>query len=170
MTKFLGVEFAPLNLPIKRRLETLAVAHYVVIWVLSPVLAYWLFFCALFTSYWWIVPLYLIWFWYDKDTPRRGGRRLGVNWFRRWTLWKYFRDYFPVGLHKTVDLDPGRNYLFGSHPHGIVSVGGFTNFATEANNVSEMFPGLEFHMSTLYGQFWIPLRREYSMLCGKSVI
>ena len=33
-------------------------------------------------------------------------------------------------LHKTADLDPKGNYMFGYHPHGIIGVGAFITFAT----------------------------------------
>jgi 2-acylglycerol O-acyltransferase 2 len=36
-----------------------------------------------------------------------------------------------------VDLDPKKNYLFAYHPHGILSIGAFLSFATEALGKSE---------------------------------
>ena len=37
---------------------------------------------------------------------------------------KYFANYFPVKLIKTADIDAGKgNYLFGSHPHGVLCSG-----------------------------------------------
>jgi hypothetical protein len=33
--------------------------------------------------------------------------------FRKLKVWKYFCDYFPIRLHKSVDLDPERTYVFG---------------------------------------------------------
>jgi hypothetical protein len=42
---------------------------------------------------------------------------------------------------KTVDLDPNRSYLFGSHPHGLLCAGAFCAFATDALNFTELFPG-----------------------------
>jgi 2-acylglycerol O-acyltransferase 2 len=49
-------------------------------------------------------------------TSSRGGRKL--DWFRRLAIWRYFADYFPIRLTKTVNLDPKKNYVFGYHPHG----------------------------------------------------
>jgi hypothetical protein len=40
-------------------------------------------------------------------------------------------DYFPIRLHKTVDIPPTKSYIFGYHPHGIISLGAFVNFATD---------------------------------------
>ena len=50
-------------------------------------------------------------------------------------------DYFPVSVVKTADLDPGRNYLFGSHPHGVVCFGAFMSFVVDNPQFRELFPG-----------------------------
>uniref|UniRef100_A0A915JRR5 Acyltransferase n=1 Tax=Romanomermis culicivorax TaxID=13658 RepID=A0A915JRR5_ROMCU len=162
---FCNFEFAPLSIPLHRRLETLAVFHYVLSFLLMP------FFCILLplyiifmTPFWWLSIFYVLWYIYDAKTPRRGSRRR--NWFRYSPLWTYFRDYFPIKLIKTVDLDPNRNYIMGYHPHGVLCVGMFGNFATEATGFSELFPGITPYPCTLGGQFQFPLRREYIMLCG----
>ncbi|XP_077399898.1 2-acylglycerol O-acyltransferase 1 isoform X2 [Vanacampus margaritifer] len=113
------VRFAPLNVPLRRRLQTAAVLQ----WIFSFLglaqccLAA---FILLSLSSWWIVALlYAGWLWLDWDTPICGGRR--CQWIRRWSVWEHFRDYFPIKLVKTVDLDPDKNYIFGFHPHGLVS-------------------------------------------------
>lgn len=89
------------------------------------------------------------------------------DWVRRWTVWKHYCAYFPIRLVKTAELDPKRNYLFGCHPHGILSSGAFGNFATEGNNVSQVFPGIKPHLLTLEGHYHFPLYREYLMCSGK---
>ncbi|XP_040038775.1 2-acylglycerol O-acyltransferase 1 isoform X2 [Gasterosteus aculeatus] len=113
------VEFAPLNIPLRRRLQTAATLQ----WVFSFLalaqccLAA---FVLLALSDWWIVALlYAGWLWLDWDTPTCGGRR--SQWVRSWSVWDFFKDYFPLTLVKTVDLDPKKNYIFGFHPHGLVS-------------------------------------------------
>ncbi len=165
MTKVLGVEFAPLNIPLQRRIQTVAVLHYLFCFLFSP------FFCIalacklLLSNYWWILVLYGIWYLYDEATPRRGGRPSA--WFRDFPIWRHFRDYFPVTLVKTADLDPGKNYIFGCHPHGIMSVGAFTVSGTNALNFSEVFPGLTATILTLVQQFKYPFRREYIMMTGR---
>ncbi len=77
------------------------------------------------------------------------------------------RDYFPVTLIKTADLDPGKNYLFGTHPHGIISFSWFINFASEATGFSKMFPGIKPHLMTLSANFFTPLLRAYSLWMGE---
>uniref|UniRef100_A0A8C0EAY3 Acyltransferase n=1 Tax=Bubo bubo TaxID=30461 RepID=A0A8C0EAY3_BUBBB len=120
-----------------------------------------------FTSFWPISALYLAWIIFDWDTPEKGGRRLPC--LRRWPVWKHFRDYFPVKLVKTHDLSPSHNYIIGSHPHGILCVGAFCNFITGSTGFSEMFPGIRPFLTTLAGNFRLPVFREYLMSGGECL-
>ncbi|XP_024120447.1 2-acylglycerol O-acyltransferase 2, partial [Oryzias melastigma] len=124
-------------------------------------------FILLLVSDWWTVSLlYAGWLWLDWDTPSSGGRR--SQWVRSWTVWEHFRDYFPLKLIKTVDLDPAKNYIFGFHPHGVLVAGGFGNFCTEATGFSRLFPGLRPHLLMLPFWFRVPFFRDYIM-CGGLV-
>ncbi|XP_053219111.1 2-acylglycerol O-acyltransferase 3-like isoform X2 [Podarcis raffonei] len=118
----------------------------------------------LFTSYWPISVLYSAWWIFDWDTPERGGRR--SDWVRRWRVWELHRDYFPIKLVKTAELPPTRNYVLGSHPHGIICAGAFSAFCTEATGFSRAFPGLRPSLAALAGLFRIPVYREYLMSSG----
>ncbi|MEE6516930.1 hypothetical protein FKM82_026801 [Ascaphus truei] len=69
-------------------------------------------------------------------------------------------------LHKTADLDPQQNYIMGYHPHGIMSIGAFCNFGTDSTGFSRMFPGIKPHLTTLTGNFKLPLYRDYLMAAG----
>lgn len=89
-----------------------------------------------------------------------------LNYVRRWSLWKDYASYFPVKLVKEQDLNPKYNYFVGSHPHGILCSGAFCNFATEGTNVSKVFPGITFSLTTLNAQFALPFYREFFMTCG----
>ncbi|XP_042334241.1 diacylglycerol O-acyltransferase 2-like isoform X2 [Sceloporus undulatus] len=93
-----------------------------------------------------------------------GGR--SSAWVRAWPLWNHFRDYFPVQLVKTHPLPPGRNYLVGVHPHGILCVGAFCNFVTGSTGFAEKFPGIRPFLGTLAGNFRLPGFREYLMSGG----
>lgn len=53
-----------------------------------------LFFYLLFTQYWLVSVLYAVWWFYDYDTPARGGRR--VPFLCGLKLWDHMRDYFPI--------------------------------------------------------------------------
>jgi 2-acylglycerol O-acyltransferase 2 len=55
---------------------------------------------------------------------------------------------------------------FSSHPHGVLSIGAFGSFCTEATGFSKNFPGITPYQVTLHGQFQFPFRRELSVLCG----
>ena len=54
---------------------------------------------------------------------------------------KYFRDYFPIEMVKTADLDPKKKYLLCSHPHGVMPAGINIAVGTNACGWSEKFPG-----------------------------
>ena len=94
-----------------------------------------------------------------------------VDFFRSWGLFRHFRNYFPVRLHKTADLSPDRTYLFCSHPHGILCFGAFSSFATSHSGFEKLFPGLYPRILTLKQQFWLPGCRELisgAGLCSAS--
>jgi len=116
------------------------------------------------TDCWVIAAMYTAWLIFDWNTPKQGGRR--SSWVRNWTVWTYFRDYFPIRLIKTHDLLPSRNYIFGYHPHGILCFGAFCNFGTEATGFSKKFPGIKPSLATLAGNFRLPVLRDYLMSGG----
>lgn len=68
---------------------------------------------------------------------------------------------------KTHELSPSHNYIIGSHPHGILCVGAFCNFVTGSTGFAEMFPGIRPSLTTLAGNFRLPLFREYLMSGGE---
>lgn len=67
---------------------------------------------------------------------------------------------------KEHDLDPKQNYVFGYHPHGIISYGAQLAFATEATGFSEKFPGITPSLLTLNSNFRIPFYRDVIMALG----
>ncbi|RWS17772.1 hypothetical protein B4U79_06093 [Dinothrombium tinctorium] len=160
MSTFLGIKFAPLNTPLKRRLQTLAVIFMCTELSLCCLLTYWLYnsrYCAL-------LLLYCIWMLYDRNTCRRGGRQF--TWLRQFSLYCYVAQYFPIKLHKTVNLDLNKKYIFGCHPHGITGIGHVINFGTDATGFDELFPGIKLRGITLNINFWIPFHREYALANG----
>ncbi|CAJ0942245.1 unnamed protein product, partial [Mesorhabditis belari] len=149
----------------KHAMEKLSVAHFVFVWLLMPLMSLWVPIYILFqTQLWPTVPVYMAWMVYDWKTPRRGGRTM--SWYQRLGMWNHFRDYFPIKLVKTVDLSPDRNYIMGSHPHGVLCVGAFSNFLTASSKFTEFYPGLDPTILTLDGQFKFPLRREIALATG----
>jgi hypothetical protein len=89
------------------------------------------------------------------------------NWARSWIWWVYLRNYFPLRLVKTVELDPTNTYMLCVFPHGVLSTGAFFSFATEASEFCKLFPGLRPYLVTLAGHFIIPFIRELSLALGK---
>ncbi|KAG7471064.1 hypothetical protein MATL_G00120510 [Megalops atlanticus] len=158
------IEFAPLNIPISRRLQTAAVLQWVFSFLFLAQCCMAIYVIIIMKGYWHVATLYGLWLYLDWDTPQTGGRRLA--WVRNWTIWKHFRDYFPIHLIKTCDLDPMRHYLFGFHPHGILVAGAFGNFCTEYTGFRELFPGMTPYLHVLPFWFRFPFFREYLMSAG----
>mmetsp|Transcript_3187 Transcript_3187/g.7387 ORF Transcript_3187/g.7387 Transcript_3187/m.7387 type:complete len:502 (+) Transcript_3187:132-1637(+) len=108
---------------------------------------------------------YITWYTFiDRKAPESGVRFL--PWTRRLPFWNTLADYFPVRLHKACELDPAGNYLFGYHPHGIIGVGAFISFATNATGFEQAFPGLDLRLLTLSINFAFPFTREVLMALG----
>lgn len=145
------IEFAPLRIPLHRRIETTAVILFYYSFYFGALIGTCIIIGLFFTSYYPLALLYLTWAYvFDSGTPSHGGRR--VEFVRRLRLWKYFRDYFPIKLIKTAELNAEKNYIFGYHPHGVLCAGAFCNFATEATDFSSLFPGIVPHLLPLMGK------------------
>ncbi|XP_077170298.1 2-acylglycerol O-acyltransferase 2-A-like isoform X2 [Paroedura picta] len=141
------VRFAPLRLPVRRRLQTAAVLQWVFSFLALAQCCLGLFALLLLGEGWALAALYAAWLYLDWDTPARGGRR---------SAW----------LVKVADLDPKRNYVFGFHPHGVLVAGAFGNFCTEATGFRQLFPGLTPHLLMLPFWFKVPFFRDYIMSGG----
>ena len=72
--KFFGIEFAPLYIPIERRLQTFAVFLWMSFFLFLGLLTAYLLVHFLYTDYNWITYLYAAWVIYDWKTPYKGGR------------------------------------------------------------------------------------------------
>ncbi|CAF4095352.1 unnamed protein product, partial [Rotaria sordida] len=155
--------FAPLNTPLYRRRQTLTI---LVFWIL-PWFCLYVSLLLLRSNNWYLFfgfIAYLTWMVFFRKYPRQGG--LKQQWLRRLVWWKWFADYFPIQLHRTCDLPADRSYIFGYHPHGIISLGAFCNFATEATGFEEKFPGINLRLLTLKSNFRIPFFGFYLSLLG----
>uniref|UniRef100_A0A8C1GRX7 Acyltransferase n=2 Tax=Cyprinus carpio TaxID=7962 RepID=A0A8C1GRX7_CYPCA len=159
------INFAPIDVPLVRRIQTAVVLQWVFSFLaLAPICIILFFFLLCYTRFWLISVLYAIWWYIDWDTPSLGGRK--VPFLCRLRVWEYMRDYFPIKLVKTADLDPRKNYVLGFHPHGILVAGAFTNFCTEATGFSKLFPGLRSNLLMLPLWFRAPFFRDYIMSAG----
>ena len=89
---------------------------------------------------------------------------------RRLPIWSLFASYFPARLHRSRELPPTRKYIFGYHPHGIISHGAFVAFGTEALSFGQLFPGITNTLLTLDSNFRIPLYRDYALRLGLASV
>lgn len=96
-------DYCSINTPLNRRLQTLAVSWHACSFVIFIIISL---FALVNPFMWWFVIPYAIYFAIDR-TSSNGNvvKRYSVR-FRSLPLWNYFRDYFPVALHKTADLEP----------------------------------------------------------------
>ncbi|KAI9030836.1 diacylglycerol acyltransferase type 2A [Phycomyces nitens] len=151
---------APLNVPLLRRIQTMALLTYSL--ETTILLSLFAFICAI-PLFWPLVVGYIIYSIMD-DSSENGSRRW--EWLRNLPVWKHFVDYFPVRLIKEVDLDPTKNYIFGYHPHGIIAFGAAAGFMTEGAGISKLFPGITATLLTLSSNFKIPFHRDFLLWMG----
>ncbi|BDA43207.1 Diacylglycerol O-acyltransferase 2 [Coccomyxa sp. Obi] len=113
----------------------------------------------------WLIILYLLYIWYGP------GKHAAANmswptYLRHWSIWKALSKYFPVRLVKTAELDPSKRYIFGLHPHGVLTISAWATFASEGTNFSQTFPGINLRVATLRWNFITPIARELMLLLG----
>src|SRR5436190_8001304 len=78
-------------------------------------------------------------------------------------IWSLFAAYFPARLHRSQELPPTRKYIFGYHPHVIISHGAFAAFLTKLIAFSQLFRGITTALLTLHSIFLLPIYCEYSL-------
>ncbi|KAG6877538.1 hypothetical protein C0993_006231 [Termitomyces sp. T159_Od127] len=156
-----NVNFVPAQIPMKRRLQMLAVAGWSVMIVITTVA--FLLLCSI-PPLWPLLGIYMIWVRFFDKSPEHGGRM--SPWFRSLRYWKYFADYYPASFLKEADLPADRPYVFGYHPHGIIGMGALATFATEATGFSKAFPGIKPHLLTLTTNFNMPFYRDILLALG----
>lgn len=163
------IEWAPLNVPLRRRLETLSAFAWMSLFLFGELwmllyYVYLLIFGGLYARTFCVV--YGIFIYVDRKAGVSGGRGQGSKWFRNLIWWKLFQSYFPATLHKTVDLPADRNYIFAAFPHGVLSTATFINYATDTTGFYRLFPGIRSKACTLNFHFIIPFFRELCLGWG----
>lgn len=78
-------------------------------------------------------------------------------------------------IHKSLitvnkEVRKGPTYVFGCHPHGVISFGITGAFATQGISTSTLFPGIHIFLLTISLQFLIPFFREYLMAMGIGLV
>ncbi|RAL15688.1 diacylglycerol acyltransferase type 2A [Aspergillus homomorphus CBS 101889] len=157
------IRWAPLNIGLERRLQTLVVLCHTL--TIAIFLTIFFFSCAIPLSWPVLIP-YLIYISLFSTAATSGSLSGRSNFLRSLRVWKIYASYFPARLHRSEPLPPTRKYIFGYHPHGIISHGAFAAFATEALEFSKLFPGITNTLLTLDSNFRIPFYREYALAMG----
>ncbi|XP_017132820.1 2-acylglycerol O-acyltransferase 2 isoform X2 [Drosophila elegans] len=131
------IEWAPVRVPLARRLQTLVVTFFTCIFFTLPILS-----CL-------TVAILL----------RNFGIMEGNGWLFYRSVRKY-RSYFPVELVKTAELPATKNYIVASFPHGILGTGTCVNMGMDITNWLELFPQVRPKIGTLDHHFKTPLVRD----------
>ncbi|GAB7359256.1 hypothetical protein MBLNU230_g5913t1 [Neophaeotheca triangularis] len=160
------IRWAPMNVPLQRRLQTgMVLAHTLSI---AGFLALFFVLCAIPLLWPLLVP-YLV-YTLLSNASTSGTLSHRSERLRRLPIFSLFASYFPARLHRTQELEPTRKYIFGYHPHGIISHGAFAAFATESLGFSTLFPGITNTLLTLDTNFRIPLYRDYALRMGLASV
>ena len=161
-----SVHFAPLSVPLQRRLQTLIVlAHTLCI---ACFLTTFFLLAAVPLTWPLLIPYLLYILFSNAGTSGTLSHRSKL--LRSSSVWSLFASYFPARLHRSAVLPPTRKYIFGYHPHGIISHGAFAAFATEALGFSHLFPGITNTLLTLDSNFRVPFYRDYALAMGLASV
>lgn len=165
------IEWAPLNVPLRRRLETLSAFGVMCLFLFGELwlLLYYVY-LLVFGGIWakTFCVIYGIFIYYDRKAGVNCGRGQGLKWFRNSCWMRLFASYFPAKLHKTVDLPANRNYIFAAFPHGVLSTGCFLSFATDTTGFSTHYPGIRSRVVTLDFHLLVPFFRELIFSWGTA--
>lgn len=161
-----AIRFAPLNVPLQRRLQTLVVLCHTL--CIAICVSTFCFLCAI-PLFWPLLIPYMIYCMSSKASTS-GTLSHRSDFLRSLPVWSLFASYFPARLHRTQELPPTRKYIFGYHPHGIISLGAFAAFATEALGFSQLFPGIKNTLLTLDSNFRVPIYRDYALAMGVASV
>lgn len=160
------MRWAPLNVPLQRRLQTAAVLMHTL--SIAGTVSIFFFLCTI-PILWPILLPYTLYVLFS-NAGTSGELSFRSERWRRSPVWSAFASYFPARLHRSQELEATRKYVFGYHPHGIISHGAFAAFATEALGFSQLFPGITNTLLTLDGNFKLPLYREYALRMGLASV
>lgn len=161
-----AIRWAPANVPLQRRLQTLMVLGHTL--SIAGGLALFFLLCTIPLLWPILVPYLLYVLLSNAGTSGELSHR--SEYMRNSRIWSLFGSYFPARMHRSVPLEPTRKYIFGYHPHGIISHGAFAAFATEALGFSQLFPGITNTLLTLDANFRIPLYRDYALRMGLASV
>lgn len=154
-----ALDFAPLHVPMERRLQTLSVLFYYTMTLQSIALVS----LTVRLGCWPLLVAYVAFIAYDRGHENGGRPR---EWFKRLAVWRGVAAYFPMQMVREAELDPSKQYMFGYHPHGVIANGAVVGFGTEALGFSELFPGITVRPLTIVANFIVPFYRELVIALG----
>jgi len=176
--------WAPLDIPLKRRVQTAAV--FLTFSMMGGSFAL-LVIALFFPPMWLVLALYFAWMVYDWKTPSSGGRSSAlVSRWRAFTapFFKHFAEYFPSSIEGTTPLDPDGVYCFAISPHGFVGCSVWANILSEGSNAAQAartkadddheqdhllqhpLRDIDFRAVTLKSNFFLPFWRDFISLQG----
>lgn len=164
---FRGIRWAPLNIGLERRMQTFVVLCHTL--TIAIFLTFFFFACAI-PVFWPLLLPYLVYISLFSSSATSGTLSGRSDFMRSLPIWSLYASYFPACLHRSEALLPTRKYIFGYHPHGIISHGAFAAFATDALGFSRLFPGITNTLLTLDSNFRIPFYREYALAMGLASV
>ena len=157
--------FAPLILPLHRRVETLCV----LVLFLSPLLFLLLnLYCLLLSPPLLFYP-YLVYLLYSLlflSAHVSGRPSLRSASVRSLAIFQHFTRYFPITLSSPAPLPAGAPAIIGYHPHGIISIGAVSAFATDCCGFRAISGGLTPALVTLDLSFRLPFWNLLLLCCG----
>ncbi|KAJ1964041.1 diacylglycerol O-acyltransferase 1 [Dipsacomyces acuminosporus] len=137
----------------------------VTIWTTAPLLSLLLFvYLFQFQSVRPLLAVYLVFCFFDPRPYDGVGRRYSI--IQKLPIWDHINKYFQPKLVFEEQLDPAKRYVFGCHPHGVISymsqiIAGPTGLGIESH-----FPGLVVRGVTMPAAFFVPFFRDYALAMG----
>lgn len=128
------------------------------------------FFTCAIPLFWPLLLPYLVYITLFSTAATSGTLKGRSNFLRSLPIWSIYTSYFPARLIRSEPLPSTRKYIFGHHPHGILSHSAFAAFGTEALGFSKLFPGITNTLLTLDSNFRIPFYREYALAMGLASV
>ncbi|KAJ2378209.1 diacylglycerol O-acyltransferase 1 [Coemansia sp. RSA 2607] len=155
-------QFARMSSSLEETLTTVMVT----LWATSPALclALYIYLLVSFKSLRTILALYMVFCLFDPRPYDGVGRR--VSSVQKLPIWAHVNKYFQPRMVFEEPLDASKKYVFGSHPHGVISYTAQLIAGTTGMGLESHFPGLVVRGVTMPATFGIPFFRDYALAMG----
>ncbi|KAJ1750150.1 diacylglycerol O-acyltransferase 1 [Coemansia sp. RSA 1935] len=108
--------------------------------------------------------LYLVYCFCDPRPYDGVGRRVAS--IQKLPLWKHVNAYFQPKMVFEAPLNAKAKYVFGSHPHGVISYVSQLVAGTTGLGIEAQVPGLVVRGVTMPATFAIPFFRDWALAMG----